>query len=240
MSFQNKRALSENELENIWEKEPDEESLNFNSDSDSENDYEENTPSYESNRSDISENPGNQHDSDDENDNRAPNQEGVSKKKKKKLNDSETITWVQNKNYIPKNILSILKIQKILWEKLPSKQIYFTAKMYQNKPQHMIKSGLITNSEMYCFIGVSLLMPQVKKLKLVDYWSRDDLLATSIFGQVFSRDRYLSILRSLHFVDNTSDDTVKEDKLWKIRMVLSHLQTTYENKFYPFENLCID
>ncbi|KAG5881450.1 hypothetical protein JTB14_025827 [Gonioctena quinquepunctata] len=40
--------------------------------------------------------------------------------------------------------------------------------------------------------------------------------------------------------DNTSDDTVKKDKLWKIRMVLSHLQTTYENEFYPFENLCID
>lgn len=113
----------------------------------------------------------------------------------------------------------------------------------QNVADHTVhdkKWTDVSNNEMYCFIAVSLLMAQVKKLKLVDYWSKDALLSTPIFGQIFSRDRYLSILRNLHFANNNSEDIVKQDKLWKIRMILSHLQTVYKNEFYPFQNLCID
>lgn len=118
--------------------------------------------------------------------------------------------------------------------------LYHSQSQTSRAASHDRKWRDVTKNELYNFIGVSLLMAQVKKLKLKDYWSKDALLSTPIFGQIFSRDRYFAILHNLHFVDNNSDDNVKEDKLWKIRMILTHIQKTYQDTLYPFENLCID
>lgn len=49
-------------------------------------------------------------------------------------------------------------------------------------------------SELYCFIAISFLMTRNKKLSLAEYWSRDKLLRSDIFGEIMSRDRYLLLL----------------------------------------------
>lgn len=93
-------------------------------------------------------------------------------------------------------------------------------------------------AEIYCFLAVSLLMPQVKKSKINDYWSTDIFLSTPIFSQIMSRDRYLILLKMLHFSDNNNVD--KEDSLFKLRMIIDHLKSTYKRLLYPFRNVCID
>lgn len=105
-------------------------------------------------------------------------------------------------------------------------------------PAHKKKWSRIEVNEMYLFISLSLHMAQVKKLKIMDYWTTDKLLATPFFGQVMSRDRYMSILSVLHFCDNNNID--RNDKLFKIRMLLNHVRKAYSDTFYPFQNLCID
>lgn len=95
-----------------------------------------------------------------------------------------------------------------------------------------------TMEEMYCFLAVTLLMPQVKKQKMNDYWSSDIFLSTPIFSQILKRDRYLLLLRMLHFSDNNNVD--KKDKLFKLRIVIDHLRTAYKRAMHPFQNLSID
>lgn len=57
--------------------------------------------------------------------------------------------------------------------------------------------------ELYIFLGVTILMARNKKLQICEYWSTNDLLRQDIFGKCMSRDRYLLILRCIHFCDNT-------------------------------------
>lgn len=39
-------------------------------------------------------------------------------------------------------------------------------------------------SELYCFIAVSFLITRNKKLSLTEYWSKDKLLRSDIFGDI--------------------------------------------------------
>ncbi|XP_046142326.1 piggyBac transposable element-derived protein 4-like [Osmia bicornis bicornis] len=92
--------------------------------------------------------------------------------------------------------------------------------------------------EMYCFPALKLLMSRNKKLKYSEYWSNDKLLRSNIFGEVMSRDRFLYLLKILHF--NTNIVTADVDKLYKIRESCDKLRQRFQEAFYPFQILCID
>lgn len=68
-------------------------------------------------------------------------------------------------------------------------------------------------AELYCFFAVTLLMTRNKKLSLAEYWSKDKLLCSDIFGEIMTRDRYFKLLQMLHFTDDV-DQT--NDRLYKI------------------------
>lgn len=92
--------------------------------------------------------------------------------------------------------------------------------------------------EVYLFIAVTLLISRNKKLKLNDCWSKDPLLNTPIFQKTMSRDRYLLLLRLLHFCNN--DNPEPRNRLYKLDMVLEEFKRSFRGSFSPFENLCID
>src|SRR5215469_4660215 len=60
---------------------------------------------------------------------------------------------------------------------------------------------------------------------------------------MMNRDRYLHILRYLHFTDNRNEpDRADEnfDRLWKIRALFEILNDTFSKFYGPSENLAID
>jgi hypothetical protein len=95
-----------------------------------------------------------------------------------------------------------------------------------------------TPDELFIFFAVTMLMVRAKKLNISDYWSTDHLLATQQFSDFMSRDRYLLLLRLLHFNDNNFQ--TEGDKLYKLRPVIDHLRAKFGEMFYPFQNICID
>ncbi|KAJ8938675.1 hypothetical protein NQ314_011376 [Rhamnusium bicolor] len=102
-----------------------------------------------------------------------------------------------------------------------------------------LKNWKQTNvEELFIFLAVSFLMAQVKKQRIVDYWSRDRIIETPMFHEIMSRDRYLIILRLLHFCDNSNVD--KNDHIFKIRSIIDYFRETFRNSMYPFENIVID
>jgi hypothetical protein len=95
-----------------------------------------------------------------------------------------------------------------------------------------------TIDEMYTFLATVMLMPHTKKNRICDYWSTDHLVATPIFAELFTRDRFRALLTSLHFNDNQND--ISEDALYKVRPVIDELKRKFFYCLNPYKNLCID
>jgi len=69
----------------------------------------------------------------------------------------------------------------------------------------------ITLPDMKTFVALALQMGHELKDTLHDYWSRLRQLHNPFYGETMSRDRFLHILRFLHFADNSQrPDKVEE------------------------------
>ena len=97
--------------------------------------------------------------------------------------------------------------------------------------------------EMKHFLGLTFLMGIIQKPNIQMYWSNDPLYSTPIFKQVMNRDRYLLILKFLHFNNNDNMPGRTEpnpDKLFKIRPLVYHLFEKFQEIYTPSKNVCID
>lgn len=107
-------------------------------------------------------------------------------------------------------------------------------------PQSRVHRWSDTNAdEMYVFFALLLLMPHCKKHVVTDYWKADPMIPTPIFTRFMQRDRFLLLLRFLHFADN-SNDRGGDDRLWKVRDVMQMVIDGFKKYFYPFQKVVID
>ena len=92
------------------------------------------------------------------------------------------------------------------------------------------------------FIALSLLMGIVSKPALSDYWSTNPLLKGSVFNSVMPRNRYQTILRFLHFADNTQYDPSDPDRnrLYKVRPIIDLLVSKFKSIYIPEKNVSVD
>ena len=74
------------------------------------------------------------------------------------------------------------------------------------------------------------------------YWSTDDILATLIFNQVMRRDRFLLLLKFLHFADNRqyNPNDPGHDKLYKLREIINMIKRRCPAVYYPGKYLSMD
>lgn len=65
------------------------------------------------------------------------------------------------------------------------------------------------------------------------------MLSTQMFGEIFSLDRFMLILRFIHSAKNNNNQ-IPGDRLHKIIVIISTLKTKFADVFVPFEKICID
>ena len=95
-----------------------------------------------------------------------------------------------------------------------------------------------TMSDIYVFLGLTLLMAHITKNKIQDYWAIDEYLSTPIFPRLMARDRYWELWSYFHFNDNSLN--ANASRLFKVELIVSHLQAKFSEVLKPFQNLCID
>lgn len=71
-----------------------------------------------------------------------------------------------------------------------------------------------------------------------EYWTTSFLLSTPAFGNIISQDRFLLLLRLLHFNDNLNQ--IKGDRLHKVRPIIESLKKKFKTIFKPNQKLYID
>jgi len=83
----------------------------------------------------------------------------------------------------------------------------------------------------------------LKKPLIAQYWSKNPLYSTPLFGSVMSRNRFQILLSMLHFSDNTqqpSRDDPLRDKLFKLRPVVDHLFEHFQLMYSVSQNtVCV-
>jgi hypothetical protein len=63
----------------------------------------------------------------------------------------------------------------------------------------------VTEAEMLVFLALTIQMKHCIRDKLTDYWSRAQRFHTTFYTNAMKRDRFLHILRFLHFTDNKNE-----------------------------------
>ncbi|MEG7522740.1 MAG: transposase, partial [Chromatiales bacterium] len=72
-----------------------------------------------------------------------------------------------------------------------------------------------------------------------DYWRTTKWLFATNFGAIMSRDNFNLIWRYIHLQDNNVPAPANE-KLWKLRWFIDHLNTRFQSVYTPYENVTID
>uniref|UniRef100_A0A1B6MQT6 PiggyBac transposable element-derived protein domain-containing protein n=1 Tax=Graphocephala atropunctata TaxID=36148 RepID=A0A1B6MQT6_9HEMI len=92
---------------------------------------------------------------------------------------------------------------------------------------------------MLTFLGIVLWMGLDKKPKLRNYWSKKNIYSSSL-SKCMSRNRFEAILTYLHVSNNEIVPTDSNDRLIKIRPLISALNVKFQEAMNPFEDICID
>ncbi|KAJ8887224.1 hypothetical protein PR048_013439 [Dryococelus australis] len=110
-------------------------------------------------------------------------------------------------------------------------------KQHGTCPHSHLRKWFVNNCiEIYVFIAITMLIVRNKHLSIAEYWSTDPSMHAPIFSEIMPWDRYILLLRLLHFSDN--DQTAEGDKLKKKLDLI--LISCFASNSVPFRNLCID
>ena len=93
------------------------------------------------------------------------------------------------------------------------------------------------------WVSLYLNMDLVNKPNLSSYWSTDVVLSTPFFPSIMARDRFLQILRYLHFADNTlapRADSADYNNLLKIQPFLDLIVPSFQQVYKPTRQLATD
>lgn len=96
-----------------------------------------------------------------------------------------------------------------------------------------------TDEEMYKFFGILICMGLVRVPIINLYWSKHPLYHNRFIASKMRRDRFLLLLQHIHF-NNNENLPNSQDRLFRIRPLLTLLNTRYQNILTPGKEVVID
>lgn len=101
----------------------------------------------------------------------------------------------------------------------------------------------ISDRELWSFLGICMLQSLIPLPVEAEYWKpRFTYLKFGVFEDIMSFNRFKSIKRCLHFVDNLalSFDNGTPNRLAKIQPILDHLSSKFSSLYLPEQEIAID
>jgi len=87
------------------------------------------------------------------------------------------------------------------------------------------------------FLAVRIIMGIDRKPSQKHYWTRNEMLTSTILPKLLTSDRYFEILQNLHFCDQAEES---EDHLFKLRGIWSICTSQFAKMIVPGPNISID
>lgn len=112
--------------------------------------------------------------------------------------------------------------------------------LFETAGKHTRKWKATTMDEIFVFFSVVVLMGIYPKPDVKTFWTTEAMLETPFFHDMMPRDRFLQILRALHFFNNDDLERGNEDLLYKLRPVVDTLNDRFQSIYTPKQNICVD
>lgn len=113
----------------------------------------------------------------------------------------------------------------------------------RSRVHRWIREGETNPVEMRAFLGIILNMGLIRKPSLQGYWdTAHPSQATPWFNQHFSRDRFVLMLKFLHFNNNNHlpDQADPEYRVYKVRPLITHFNSKFREHYTPQRDISID
>lgn len=108
--------------------------------------------------------------------------------------------------------------------------------LYAN--QNNDTSFSVSKEEMKVYIAILIISGYNKLPSKRNYWSHGNDFRNSAIYNVMRRNKFDEIMSYLHFNSNENFDS--DDKYWKLRPLIEHLQKKIMDHFVPSQNVCHD
>ncbi|KAL4104628.1 hypothetical protein QTP88_019922 [Uroleucon formosanum] len=96
-------------------------------------------------------------------------------------------------------------------------------------------------SEMKLFFSLLFHMGTIKLARIEDYWKINMLFNIPFFREHMSRNRFMLLLRALHFSRNPKEgELAPRNRLYKIQPILDYFNSKMKEIYEPSKNLSID
>ncbi|XP_035213744.1 piggyBac transposable element-derived protein 4-like [Stegodyphus dumicola] len=84
-------------------------------------------------------------------------------------------------------------------------------------------------------------MGTIRINRIQDYWKTDSLFGLLAFSENMSRNRFLLLLRALHFAKNPDQNTeLPKDRLYKVRDMVNLFNAPVSEIYYPGREISLD
>ncbi len=96
----------------------------------------------------------------------------------------------------------------------------------------------VSCNEMKVYLGLCIIMAQVKKPRIQMNWSKKAIIDTPIFRKTMPLKRFSQITRFFHFADNNACKIA--DKLRKVKPVIKYFNKKFQELYVMEEDIAID
>ncbi|KAF0694469.1 piggyBac transposable element-derived protein 4-like, partial [Aphis craccivora] len=118
-------------------------------------------------------------------------------------------------------------------------ELYLTRSSNKSRISKWIE---LTKNELKAFFGLVFHTGTIKMPRMADYWKTDKLFNLNCFREVMSRNRYMLIMRALHFSRNPERGAggSKPSRLYKIDTVVEYFNNRMLEVYQPSKQLSLD
>jgi len=130
-----------------------------------------------------------------------------------------------------------------VWDMMTHASNLYVPPAKKNKPGYVRwRSGKdVSVAELKTFFGLRLHMALFGVQVQDEQWEEKLVSGGHVidmYRNIFTRERWLDIQRNLHVVQASAKS--EEDKLWRLRPLITHLQEVFQHYWNPFKVLAID
>lgn len=144
--------------------------------------------------------------------------------------------------HCPSDIFSLFISDEIVDLIVEETNRYAQQCLSQNRSvKSRVRAWVDTNKvEMRKFFAVVLTMGLNRLPYLHMYWSKDSMFRNEFIANIMTRDRFLLLLRYIHFCDNEDENLDKSNRLFKVENVIKLVNANFKKVLTLGKKLVID